>query len=138
MAHVGFIEGSHEIFRGDLHVTLRGHKRRNGSSVQLRYDENVQSCLNEGDAMKRFRLSTVMLLVIIVALGVALVVQEQRARRREAALLAQLHPVEHTRVAPFSGIITKNKIITFIEPTTDIRKVLEELTIGRDKKEEGK
>ena len=29
--------------------------------------------------MKRFRLSTVMLLVIIVALGVALVVQEQRA-----------------------------------------------------------
>lgn len=37
MAHVGFIEGSHEIFRGDVHVTLRGHKRRNGSSVQIRY-----------------------------------------------------------------------------------------------------
>jgi hypothetical protein len=138
MAHVGFIEGSHEIFRGDLHVTLRGHRRRNGSRVQLGYDEYAHSCLNEGDAMKRFRLSTVMLLVIIVALGVALVVQEQRARRREAALLAQLHPDEHTRVAPFSGIITKNKIITFIEPTTDIRKVLEELTSGRDKKEEGK
>ena len=78
-----------------------------------------------------------MLMVIIVALGVALVVQEQRARRREAAFLAQLHPVEHMRVAPFSGIITKNKNITFIKPTTDIRSVLEELTSGRHKKEEG-
>ena len=138
MAHEGFIEGSHEIFRGGLYVTLRRHKRRNDSSVQIRYDENIQSCLNEGDATKRFRLSTVMLLVIIVALGVALWVQEQRARRREAALLAQLYPVDHTRVAPFSGMRTKNKKITVIEPTTDIRKVLEELTDGRDKREEGK
>jgi hypothetical protein len=34
--------------------------------------------------MKRFRLSTLMLLIVIAALGVALVVQQQRAARREA------------------------------------------------------
>jgi hypothetical protein len=40
--------------------------------------------------MRRFRLSTLMLLVVIAALGVALVVQERRATRREAELQAQL------------------------------------------------
>jgi hypothetical protein len=34
--------------------------------------------------MKRFRLSTLMLLIVIAALGVALVVQQRRATRREA------------------------------------------------------
>ena len=34
--------------------------------------------------MKRFRLSTLMLLIVIAALCVALVVQRQRAARREA------------------------------------------------------
>ena len=34
--------------------------------------------------MKRFRLSTLMLLIVIAALAVALVVQDQRAARREA------------------------------------------------------
>ena len=41
MAEVGFIDSSHEIFRGDLRVILRGHKRRDGSSVQVRYEANV-------------------------------------------------------------------------------------------------
>jgi hypothetical protein len=40
--------------------------------------------------MKRFRLSTLMLLVVIAALGVALVVQHRRAARREAELEARL------------------------------------------------
>ena len=34
--------------------------------------------------MRRFRLSTLMLLIVIAALGVALVVQHDRAARREA------------------------------------------------------
>jgi hypothetical protein len=34
--------------------------------------------------MKRFRLSTLMLLIVIAALAVALVVQHDRASRREA------------------------------------------------------
>ncbi len=38
--------------------------------------------------MKRFRLSTLKLLIVIAALCVALVVQERRAARREAELLA--------------------------------------------------
>jgi hypothetical protein len=40
--------------------------------------------------MKRFRLSTLMLLIVIAALCVALVVQQQRASRREAELQSRL------------------------------------------------
>ena len=40
--------------------------------------------------MKRFRLSTVMLLIVIAALCLALVVQQRRAARREADLQARL------------------------------------------------
>jgi hypothetical protein len=34
--------------------------------------------------MRRFRMSTLMLLIVIAALGIALVVQQQRSARREA------------------------------------------------------
>jgi hypothetical protein len=40
--------------------------------------------------MKRFRLSTLMLLIVIAALVVALVVQDRRAARREAELRSKL------------------------------------------------
>jgi hypothetical protein len=40
--------------------------------------------------MRRFRLSTLMLLVVIAALSVALTVQYHRAARREAELRAKL------------------------------------------------
>ncbi len=40
--------------------------------------------------MRRFRLSTIMLLIAIAALGVALVVRERRAARREAKLQAEM------------------------------------------------
>jgi hypothetical protein len=40
--------------------------------------------------MKRFRLSTLILLVVIAALCVALVVLQDRASRREAELQAQV------------------------------------------------
>jgi hypothetical protein len=43
-----------------------------------------------GDAMKRFRLSTLMLLIVIAALCLALVVQHNRAAQREAKLRAAL------------------------------------------------
>jgi hypothetical protein len=50
----------------------------------------AQLCRISGDAMKRFRLGTLMLLIVIVALSIALVVQHDRASRREAELQAQL------------------------------------------------
>jgi hypothetical protein len=40
--------------------------------------------------MRRFRLSTLMLLIVIAALSFALVVQHHRAARREAELQARL------------------------------------------------
>jgi hypothetical protein len=40
--------------------------------------------------MRRFRLSTLMLLIVIAALGTGLVVQHQRAARREAELEKEL------------------------------------------------
>jgi hypothetical protein len=40
--------------------------------------------------MKRFRMSTLMLLVVIAALCVALLVRERRAARREAELQARV------------------------------------------------
>ena len=40
--------------------------------------------------MRRFRLSTLMLLIAIAALSVALIMQQQRAARREAELRAGL------------------------------------------------
>jgi type II secretory pathway pseudopilin PulG len=46
--------------------------------------------------MKRFRLSTLMLLIVIAALGVALVVQQRRAARREAELQARLNAAANT------------------------------------------
>ncbi|HEV3338944.1 MAG TPA: hypothetical protein VG125_01265 [Pirellulales bacterium] len=48
--------------------------------------------------MKRFRLSTLMLLVVIAALGIGLVVEHQRAARREAELQAQLAKLVNTNM----------------------------------------
>jgi hypothetical protein len=44
--------------------------------------------------MKRFRLSTLMLLIVITALGIGLVVQQRRAAHREAELQARLAVIE--------------------------------------------
>jgi hypothetical protein len=55
--------------------------------------------------MKRFRLSTLLLLVVIAALSLALVMQERRAARREAELQFRLVIMEHLRVQmEFQGI----------------------------------
>ncbi len=45
--------------------------------------------------MKRFRLSTVMLAVVIASLCFALVVQQNRAARREARLQAEIKLLEY-------------------------------------------
>jgi len=50
--------------------------------------------------MKRFRLSTLLLLVVIAALSLALVMQERRAARREAELEFRLVIMEHVRFQP--------------------------------------
>ncbi len=44
--------------------------------------------------MNRFRLSTLMLLVIIAALATALIVQSDRAARREARLHAEVEALQ--------------------------------------------
>ena len=55
--------------------------------------------------MKRFRLSTLLLLVVIAALSLALIMQERRAARREAELQFRLVIMEHMRFQPeFQGI----------------------------------
>ncbi len=48
--------------------------------------------------MKRFRLSTLMLLIGIAALSIALVVQQRQAARREAELQADLTKLMHPNV----------------------------------------
>jgi hypothetical protein len=50
--------------------------------------------------MKRFRLSTLLLLVVIAALSLALVVQERRAARREADLQFRHIVMEHVLTHP--------------------------------------
>ena len=67
---------------------------RNAASLQ----ELVERA---GGAMKRIRLSTLMLLIVIAALVVALAVQQQRAARREAELQNRLN--DHLK-ARFLGI----------------------------------
>ena len=55
--------------------------------------------------MKRFRLSTLLLLVVIAALSLALVIQERRAARREAELEFRHALMEKLRVQlEFQGI----------------------------------
>jgi hypothetical protein len=49
--------------------------------------------------MKRFRLSTLMLLIVIAALGTALVVQHRQAARREAELRAKIDELEQAGMA---------------------------------------
>jgi hypothetical protein len=44
--------------------------------------------------MKRFRLSTLMLLIVIAAMGIGLVVQQRRAAHREVELQARLAKVQ--------------------------------------------
>jgi len=47
------------------------------------------------DVMKRFRLSALMLLIVITALLTALLVQHERASRREAQLQDQLEEARY-------------------------------------------
>ena len=50
--------------------------------------------------MKRFRLSTLLLLIVIAALCLALLIQERRAAGREAELQLRYALIEHLRVQP--------------------------------------
>jgi hypothetical protein len=50
--------------------------------------------------MKRFRLSTLLLLVVIAALSLALVMQERRAAQREAELQLRHAVMEHILANP--------------------------------------
>jgi hypothetical protein len=52
--------------------------------------------------MKRFRLSTLMLLIVIAALSITLMVQERRAARREVQLQAEIADLQ-ARLLPLSA-----------------------------------
>ena len=58
--------------------------------------------------MKRFRLSTLMLLVVISALGIGLVVQRRRAARREVELQARLAKV-HAEQAVIESVLARQQ-----------------------------
>ena len=59
--------------------------------------------------MKRFRLGTLMLLIVIAALGIGLVVQQRRAARREAELQARLARVQSERAVIESVLARQQK-----------------------------
>jgi hypothetical protein len=61
--------------------------------------------------MKRFRLSTLLLLIVIAALSLALVVQERRAARREADLQFRYVVIEHVITNPVVPRIEGNRIL---------------------------
>jgi hypothetical protein len=61
--------------------------------------------------MKRFRLSTLLLLVVIAALSLALVVQDRRAARREADLQFRYAVVEHILTNPVVSQMDGDQIL---------------------------
>jgi hypothetical protein len=61
--------------------------------------------------MKRVRLSTLLLLVVIAALSLALVVQERRAARREADLQFRYAVVEHILTNPVVSQMDGDQIL---------------------------
>jgi hypothetical protein len=61
--------------------------------------------------MKRFRLSTLLLLVVIAALSFALVVQDRRAARREADLQFRYAVVEHILTNPVVSQMDGDQIL---------------------------
>jgi hypothetical protein len=65
--------------------------------------------------MKRFRLSTLLLLVVIAALSFALVVQERRAARREADLEFRYAVMEHVLTNPVVLQMEGNQILQLEE-----------------------
>jgi hypothetical protein len=61
--------------------------------------------------MKRFRLSTLMLLIVIAALGIGLFVQQRRAARREAELQARLANVQAEQAVIASVLARQQKLL---------------------------
>ena len=61
--------------------------------------------------MKRIRLSTLLLLIVIAALSLALVVQERRAARREADLQLRYVLMEDVLTNPVLPQIKGNRIL---------------------------
>ena len=59
--------------------------------------------------MKRFRLSTLMLLIVIAALSIALVVRERRAARREAELRAEIANLRFRPVSSLPAFLSQQK-----------------------------
>jgi hypothetical protein len=59
--------------------------------------------------MRRFRLSTLMLLIVIAALSIALVVRERRAARREAELRAEIANLRFRPVSSLPAFLSQQK-----------------------------
>jgi hypothetical protein len=72
--------------------------------------------------MKRYRLSTLMLLIVIAALSIALVVQHRRAARREGEI--------ETRLAEANAVVAEHYQL-------GIMHIERESVVKRDKKNEG-
>jgi hypothetical protein len=61
--------------------------------------------------MKRFRLSTLMLLIVIAALGVAVVVQQRRAARREVELQAGLAKLQADQAVIEQVLVRQQRLL---------------------------
>jgi hypothetical protein len=61
--------------------------------------------------MKRFRLSTLMLLIVIAALGVAVVVQQRRAARREVELQAGLAKLQADQAVIEQALVRQQRLL---------------------------
>jgi hypothetical protein len=61
--------------------------------------------------MKRFRLSTLMLLIVIAALGIGLLVQQRRAAQREVELQARLAKVQAEQAVIESVLARQQKLL---------------------------
>ena len=69
--------------------------------------------------MKRFRLSTLMLLIVIAALSIALVVQERRAARREAKLQSELAKLQARLALSWPGVLSVQNQNAIMRMQTD-------------------
>jgi hypothetical protein len=78
--------------------------------------------------MRQFRLSTLMLLILFMAVGVAVVVHKQRAAQQEAELQAQLAPPLPVVLPPRQQ---KTRMMMRTEDENDLIKRLNEQPSGK-------
>ena len=81
--------------------------------------------------MKRFRLSTLMLMIVIAALSIALAVQERRAARREVKLQAEIADLQARLPRSLTFVLPSEMQRAQKEPEKDLIKQLNRQLSGQ-------